>query len=162
MAQTHAPLGFIEGEISRAEQRLAALEQQRDAALLERQAAIVAASAAEDEISLQERLRNGISASEPASPIRRLGVFIEPMTGIREAMSRQRGGPWLDAALASDAAYKKTQRLNALSGLIGQARLQLAQLEREAEAALLAAGLPPRGWSTPPLPMLSEPAASAA
>jgi hypothetical protein len=160
MTQTLTPpaLAFIETEIARQEERLAALERQRDAALAQRQTAIVEASQAQDAIASQERLRAGISADEPKSPFRQAGVFIESFGGVREAMARQRGGPHLAAAQASGTAFQVTQRLNGLAVLIGTVRRELAQLQREEEAALHAAGQPSRGWKSPALPTLSEPA----
>ncbi len=152
------PLKFVESEIDRQEQRLAALEEQRDDALAQRGEAIAAASAAQDEISRQERLRNGISANEP-SPFRRSGIFIEAAEGVARALAAQRGGPWIADVVARDRAYTLTMRLDALGRLIGQVRRELAQLEREEERALHASGQPSRGWAPPALPMLSEPAA---
>ncbi len=160
-AQTHAPLGFIEGEIGRQEQRLARLEEQQASLLEQRQEAVTAASLAADATIAEERRRAGIAADSPQSPFRRGGLFIEPMQGMAEVHARQRGGPWLAAAMASDAAFKLTQQLNALGALLGQARQELEQLRREEGAALNAAGQHPRGWTSPTERLLSKPSATA-
>ncbi len=151
-------LAFVEAEIDRAQSRLERLEGQRDGLLEQRQAAIAAAGLAADAITAEERRRSGISASEP-SPFR-LGIFIESAQGIGGAMAHRAGGARLDAALASDQAFRLTQQLDALGRLIGAARRELAQRLGEENAARAAAGRQARDWVPMTAKLLSKPDAS--